>query len=125
WGHPSPVCPLVTLAAAGRLQPVLAVRLAALAPGDACALAIVPEVTAVVLLALAVPALAGNLALGLLVHGRETAPGRSPGRPLARFRCRRVVLGAVLIEFVGFVVLHADLLSHLTSDLRRPAVRAS
>ena len=43
-----------------RLLPILAMRLAAFAPGDARALTIVPEVTAVVLLALAVSALAAQ-----------------------------------------------------------------
>jgi len=68
-------------------------RLAALAASGARTLAIVEEITAIVFLTLAVTALAGNLALQLLIHGGEatTCAARGTRRSARRWSCGRTV----------------------------------
>jgi hypothetical protein len=65
----------------------------------------VPEIAAVILLALAVPALAGDRALRLLVHGREAASRASTLRLRASFS-RWLFTPGILVAVVGIVVRH-------------------
>src|ERR1700728_498227 len=103
------------LSASRGFLPVPAVRLAALATRFARAVAVVPEITAVVLLALAVATLAGDLALGALIHCRKAAPGGPGGLHRAGFQAEWVALGIVLAvvcsTLVGIIVGHTDLLA--------------
>src|SRR5580698_3553145 len=99
-----------------------AVRLAAFAAGLAGLLAIIGEVTRIVITALAVPALARDLALRLLIHRGESAP-RGTARRMRRAAARSLRFAACFGRFrsacgfrldrlgVGALTLRASMLA--------------